>query len=38
MDGSHNKDGIPLESEGYRRSDKNIAVRFSQLPFVRKKV
>ena len=35
MDGSHTTDGIPLEPEGYRRSEKNIAVRFSQFSFVR---
>lgn len=37
MDGSHNKDSIPLEPEGYRRSEQNIAVRFSQLFFHRNK-
>ena len=36
MDGSHTKDGIPLEPEGYRRSEQNIAVRFSQLLSARK--
>lgn len=34
MDGSHTKEGIPLESEGYRRSEKNITVHFSQLLFL----
>ena len=26
MDGSHSKDTIPLEPEGYRRSEKNFTV------------
>ena len=31
MDGSHSKDTIPLEPEGYRRSEKNFTVHFGQL-------
>ena len=31
MDGSHSKDTIPLEPEGYRRSEKNFTVYFGQL-------
>lgn len=34
MDGSHSKDTIPLEPEGYRRSEKNFTVYFGQLFWV----
>ncbi len=33
MDGSHSKDAIPLEPEGYRRSEKILAVHFGQRFF-----
>ncbi len=31
MDGSHTKEGIPLEPEGYRWNENKIAVRFGLL-------
>ncbi len=34
MDGSHNKETIPLESESYRRTKTNATVHCGQLLFV----
>ncbi len=33
MDGSHNKEAIPLEPESYRRTKNNATVHYGQLLF-----